>query len=324
VGSRTAFSPKFNTTYEMEALLYISPNRTNGTATGYNATASNEYRWGFFFGLANKEVFGGSGWSPLYTNSSSTVDVTQFPNFVFPLSENQFLLNTSSFGRDFRFDNANSGTGKIVGRGIGQNNLLGFLYGGMTNNVTSSFSPSTPSVEVWGLKALSKGYNLGAGILTASPTLMTSSIVPLTSSVSYPFVGGKTYSLKLKYTIGAFVSGSPVNQIPFTVDWFVNGIPVYSVLTNLSNNISYSSESDYLNNTSNTFFKNNSIPNLFTSYINLTPCFYMTTLSGSNNYRTVSSEINSFRPAVTIDYIKTRIYSSDASDRSGDVISLFT
>jgi hypothetical protein len=197
----------------------------------------------------------------------------------------------------------------------------------MTNNVTSSFSPSTPSEEVWGLKALSKRYNLGPGS-PISPTLMTSSIVPLTSSVCYPFVGGKTYSLKLKYTIGAFVSGSPVNQIPFTVDWFVNGIPVYSVLTNLSNNISYSSESDYLNNTSNTFFRNNSIPNLFTSYINLTPCFYMTTLSGSNNYRDpdgAGSQINnSFRPAVTIDYIKTRIYSSDASDRSGDVISLFT
>lgn len=326
VGSRTAFTPKFNTTYEMETLLYLAPPPlASGAPTGYNTTASNDYRWGFFFGLANKEMMGGSGWSPLYTNSSSAVDVTQFPNFAFPLSENQFTYNTSSFGTNFAFSNANSGTGKIIGRGIGPNNLLGFLYGGLSNNVTSSFNISTPSEQVWGLKALAKGYNLSVGG-ALNPNLMTSSLVPLTSSVSYPFVGGKTYSLKLKYTIGAFVPNTTANTVPFTVDWFVNGSLVYTITTNLNNSTAYATEQALITALNNsTALVNNSIPNLFTSYANLTPCFYMATLSGSNNYVTKPSPgtTNSFRPTVAIDYIKTRIYPSDASDRSGDTISIF-
>jgi hypothetical protein len=324
VGSRTAFNAKLNTVYECEALLYLSyvaPSSARGT----QATASAQYPWGFFFGLANKDMIGGSGYSPLYTNSSSIVDQTQFPNFTFPLSENQFLLNTSSFGRDFNFTVGSSQIGRTVARGVGPNNMIGFLYGGLSNNVTASFDPSTPSQQVWGLKTFSKGYNLTN---TANPTpgLMSSSLLPITASSVFPFTGGKTYSLKLKYTVGSFIPGQALSTIPFTVDWFVNGNLIYTLTTTPSDITVYATEelalAAIVSNRSG--LVNNAIPNIFTNNANLAPAFYMTVLSGSSIYATNQSSTQNFRPKVTIDYIKTRIYPADKSDRSGDIISAWT
>ena len=324
VGSRTAFNAKLNTVYECEALLYLSYVRPQDSR-GTQATASAEYPWGFFFGLANKDMIGGSGYSPLYTNSSSVVDQTQFPNFTFPLSENQFLLNTSSFGRDFNFTTVPSQIGRTVARGVGPNNMIGFLYGGLSNNVTASFDPSVSSQQVWGLKTFSKGYNL-SNSANATPGLMSSSLLSITASSVFPFTGGKTYSLKLKYTVGSFIPGQALSTIPFTLDWFVNGNLVHTITTTPSFTGIFSTETSAIDAliANRNSFVNNAIPNIFTNNANLAPCFYMTVLSGSSIYAYNPSLTQNFRPKVTIDYIKTRIYTADKSDRSGDIISAWT
>jgi hypothetical protein len=320
VSSRTGFNAKLNTTYECEILLYLPQVATNQNI-GTSNTASNDYRWGFFFGLANKDIMGGSGWSPLYTNSSSAVDQTQFPNFAFPLSENQFILTTSSYDRSFNISANTSLIGRTLSRGVGQNNLLGFLYGGLSNNVTASFNPSVPSQQVWGLKALSKGYNISNNAAT-NPLAMSSSLIPLTSSDIYPFTGGKSYSLKLKYTVGSFIPNSQLKTIPFTIDWFVNGNLVYTKTTTPASTEAPSTEALAVTSlTSNrSELIDGTIPNIFGNNVNLSPCFYMTVLSGS----AIHSSTANFRPKVTIDYIKTRIYTSDKSDRSGDIIGAWT